>query len=495
MTVGELSPLMPAAILAAGSVIVLLTIAIRRSQIAAFSITVLALGGCLGSLFRPETAAQVTPLFNADPLSRSFTGLAAAANLFTALLSYRYMKGCGENREEFYILLLIETLGASVLAASAHFASFFLGLETLSVALYGLLAYTRRRIDSIEAGLKYLILASVASAIILFGMALIYTESGTLALEGLAGTIGRGATAGPLVLAGASMLVVGLGFKLALVPFHMWVGDVYQGAPAPSSAAIASVSKVAVIAVLYRFIPALGALERPALGTAVAVIAALSMLAGNWLALVQGNAKRMLAYSSIAHMGYLMIPLFLPFPANQAPLLFYLTAYVLSTVGSFGVITVLSSPERERVSLEEFRGLAGERPVVGSVFTVMLISLAGMPITMGFMGKLFLFNSIVGYAGGSFSVSGVPAAALPLWPMWMLAAALAAGSAIGLYFYLRLASFQLAGGAEGKARGGIRIPSVLEGIVLVLIAIALVGLGAFPAPFLALVRVLVPHAF
>jgi NADH-quinone oxidoreductase subunit N len=480
MTVKELSALLPAMILAAGSVVVLLTIAVRRSQAIAFLVTFLSLGGSFGSLFWPRGAVQVTPLFTADPLSRVFTGLAVAANLLTVVLSYRYLKGYGENREEFYLLLLIETLGASVLAASTHFASFFLGLETLSIALYGLLAYTRRRHDSVEAGIKYLILASVASAFILFGMALIYTESGTLVLGELAEKIARGADASPLVLAGVSMLLIGLGFKLALVPFHMWVGDVYQGAPAPSTAVIASVSKVAAVAVLYRFLPAVGALEQPALEAAVAVIAALSMLAGNWLALFQRSAKRMLAYSSIAHMGYLMIPLFFPFPGNQMPLLFYLTAYVLSTVGSFGVISVLSSPERERESMDEFRGLAGERPAVGAAFVIMLISLAGIPLTMGFMGKLFLFNSIVGSPAGTAQV----------WSRWMLAAALASGSVIGLFYYLRLVSLQLVGRTGGEAHRERRTISAPEGIAFVIIVIVLIGLGVYPAPFLELIRIL-----
>jgi NADH-quinone oxidoreductase subunit N len=220
------------------------------------------------------------------------------------------------------------------------------------------------------------------------------------------------------------------------------------------------------------------------LRAAIAVIAALSMLAGNWLALMQGSAKRMLAYSSIAHMGYLMIPLFLPYPANQTPLLFYLTAYVLSAVGSFGVIGVLSTPERERESMEEFHGLAGEMPAVAVAFVIVLISLAGIPLTMGFMGKLFLFNSIV----------GSPAGTTPVWTRWMLAASLASGSVIGLFYYLRLVSLQLSRRAGGETRREGRIPSVPEGIAFVIIVMVLIGLGVYPAPFLELIRILAQPA-
>src|SRR6185312_5236841 len=203
----------------------------------------------------------------------------------------------------FYILLLVATLGAATLAAASHLVSFFLGLEILSVSLYGLNAYLHRQALPLEAGIKYLVLAASSAAFLLFGMALLYAATGTMSFAGLAGALPAAPTS--LVLPGAMLVLVGVGFKLGLVPFHLWTPDVYQGAPAPVAAFIATASKAGVFAVLLRFFYLAGGSHSQRAMLAITVLAIASMVGGNLLALRQRNLKRLLAYSSIAHMGYL----------------------------------------------------------------------------------------------------------------------------------------------------------------------------------------------
>ena len=283
-----------------------------------------------------------------------------------------------------------------VLATSSHFVSFFLGLEALSVSLYTLIAYERAGRNGIEAGVKYLILAAVSAAFLLFGMALIYAEFGTMEFSRIAGAWSdHGGSL--LALAGLAMILVGVGFKLALAPFHMWTPDVYQGAPAPATAFLATVSKAAVFAVLLRYFAAIGAAESGSLRVALTLIAILSMFAGNLLALMQASVKRILAYSSIAHSGYLLIALLAT--RDYAPLAasYYLLAYVVTTLGAWGVVTALSSKDGDADSLEDYRGLAWRRPWLSGALTAMLFSLAGIPLTAGFVGKFYLLTA--GVAG------------------------------------------------------------------------------------------------
>ncbi len=251
--------------------------------------------------FRPPGSREIHGLLFADGLSLLYTGLVLGAALLLVLLSYGYLRARPLPKEEYYALLLLTTLGAVVLAWAGHFAAFFLGLELLSVGLFVLIAYPRERPLSLEAGLKYLVLAGVSSAFVLFGLALIYYERGTMRLAGLA----SGGPFGALAWAGLAMVLVGLGFKLALVPFHLWTPDVFQGSPMPVAALIATISKGSMFALLLRALQP--SLATGALALVLTILAVASMFAGNLLALLQGNLKRLLGYSSIAHVGYLLV--------------------------------------------------------------------------------------------------------------------------------------------------------------------------------------------
>ena len=336
--------ILPILILGGTSILVMLAVAIHRNHAITATVTAAGLCGAFASLWPAYYAGtrQVTPLLWIDTYALFFTGLAIAASLATTVLCYGYLERHEVDRDEIYILLLIATLGAAVLASSIHFASFFLGLELLSVPLYAMIAYLRRGNESIEAGIKYLILAAAAASFLLFGMALVYAETGSLAFDAVRTALSAGGAG--YSLPAMALIITGIGFKLAVVPYHMWTPDVYEGAPAPVTAFIATVSKGAMVALLMRFFLGSDATGPAATPTLFAVIAVASMIAGNLLALLQTNVKRLLAYSSIAHLGYILVA-FLAVGATAAVAVgFYLVAYFVTTLAAFGVIAERSGP-------------------------------------------------------------------------------------------------------------------------------------------------------
>jgi NADH-quinone oxidoreductase subunit N len=267
-------------------------------------------------------------------------------------------------------------------------------------------------------------LSGLSSAFLLMGMALIYAQSGELTFSGIGHFIASQPAMNAMILSSIMLIVAGLGFKLSLAPFHLWTPDVYQGAPAPVTAFIATVSKGAVFILLLRFFVSTGSYAYTPLLTVFSVIAVLSILGGNLLALLQDNVKRLLAYSSIAHMGYLLVAFIAA--GSIAPTLavesvtFYLVAYFITTIGAFGVVSVLSTPQIEAGDISFYRGLFWQRPWLAGTFTLMLLSLAGIPLTAGFIGKFYIFTS------------GADAR------LWGLLLAIIAGSGLGLYYYLRI---------------------------------------------------------
>ena len=346
MSTANLFALLPFLLIAGAAVFVMLAIAAWRRHWLSLGMTLIGLAAAFGSLWlvAPLTPCQVTPLLILDKYALFYIGLILAATFAIAILCYGYFQRHSETREELYILLLVATLGSMVLVASSHFVSFFLGLEILSVALYALSAYLHTRSRPLEAGIKYLILAGSSSAFLLFGMALIYAQTGTMELFRLATSL-AGVQNSPLVAAGLTFMVTGIGFKLGVVPFHLWTPDVYEGAPAPVTAFIATVSKGAIFALLLRYFHTAVAQHLQPVLVPFAIIAIASMLIGNLLALLQTNIKRILAYSSIAHMGYLLVAFEAGGSLASEAIAFYLVAYFITIVGAFGVVTVLSSEE------------------------------------------------------------------------------------------------------------------------------------------------------
>jgi len=407
-----------------------------------------------------------------DDYSLFYLGLLFLAAAATAALSHVYWRSQSEPVEEYYILLLCATLGTGLLVASTHFVSFFLGLELLSVSLYALIAYSRRSERGTEAALKYLVLAAGSASFLLFGMALVYAKTGSMALASIASA----RSVDPTFMIGLALIVAGLGFKLALVPFHLWTPDVYEGAPAPVTAFVASVSKGAVFAFLLRYFVMVDVHFYPNLVLVFTVIAVASMFTGNLLALRQDNVKRILAYSSIAHLGYLLVAFLSNGPLASVAVAFYITAYLTTSLGAFGVIAVLSRAGREPENINDYRGLFWQRPWVAGVFIAMLLSLAGIPLTAGFIGKFYVV------AAGAQSAQ------------WLLVFTLVVNSAIGLFYYLRVFLAVIADPPDEKERT-IELPFIdwSGASVLACLTAVLVCLGIYPAPFIEWAQRLVSH--
>ncbi len=466
MDSSDLRASLPLLTTAMAAIVLMIAIAIRRSHIVAVSVSLAGLAIAFGSLFAAASVVprQVTRLLIVDSYALLYMALLLGATLFVLLFAYDYLERRQEHREEFYLLILLAATGAMVLVVSRHFVSFFLGLELLSVALYALISYLRSASTSIEAGLKYLILAAASSSALLFGLALIYAESGSMELAQFPVLMTQNAGAGGtlLLLTGLMLVLTGVGFKLAVVPFHLWTPDVYEGAPLPVTAFIATVSKGGMFALILRFfhLPGAGAWGAP--GLVLTILAIASMLAGNLLALRQTNVKRILAYSSIAHMGYLLVPLLAGGALGASAASYYLAAYLATTLGSFGVMTALSSPLREAAWIDDYRGLFWRKPIAAGVFTAMLLSLAGIPLTAGFLGKFYIIA-----AGASQSC-------------WVLLFTLVVSSTIGLFYYLRIIAAMFSQPADSRAEAqSMPLPA---GLAIVALTCLIFLLGVYPAP-------------
>ena len=470
MNLIDVHALLPILVTAFSVVPVMLLIAFHRDHLLTLILTLAALSCSFASLSFVSHLAprKVTPLLVIDGYSIFFMGLVFAASIAVALLSYSYLDRREEEREEYYVLLLLATVGAAVLVSAGHFASFLLGLETMSVSLYSMIAYPRRSPKSIEAGIKYWILAAASDAFLVFGMALIYTKTGTLQFSKM--TVVLSGAGGAMLGIGVGMLMTGIGFKLSLVPFHMWISDVYEGAPAPVTALLATVSKGAMFALLFRFFAEITVHDTGSLLVFFTIIATISMFVGNLLALFQTNVKRVLAYSSIAHFGYLVVAFLASGPAAVTAVSYYLVAYFVTTLGAFGVITVLSGRENEPESVEDFRGLAKERPWVCGIFTAMLLSLAGIPLTAGFIGKFFVMK-----------------AGLESHLEWLVIM-LVINSVIGLYYYLRiLITMYLPRTTPEDTPYDLSYRSLTGSAVLAALVLLVVWLGVYPSSLLNII--------
>jgi len=485
MTQYDLPAILPLAILAGGAVLVLLVAAFaRKSHGAAFVTSLVVLAASLAALYPAWQLAprSVTTLIVVDGLTLLAQALIISSTFLVALISYAYLKRRSKEAGEYYFLLVLASLGACVLASAASFVSLFLGLELLSTALFTLIAYRRERSSGAQAGFMYLVLAGVSSAFLLFGMALAYLDTGSLEIAATTRALASGPL-GFLSLAGLGFMVVGIGFKLALVPFHLWTPDIYDAAPAPVTAFVATVSKGAMAVFLVRFFAPAGVGAAGLYPWVFATISGLSMFVGNILALREGRIKRVLAYSSIAHLGYLMIAFVAGGNLAAPTVAFYLVTYFAATLGAFTAITALSGGEGDLDEVEHYRSLASRRPWVAAGLTLSLLSLAGLPLTAGFMGKFLLFT-----AGESAF-------------LWVLAVLLAVNSTISIFYYLRIVSIMYrpaeSGGAdfaapgsgiEGERRGrGLS----LSGLALIVTAFVVLALGIFPQPMLALIHSLV----
>ncbi len=460
----DLTALSPIIVIAIVACVVLIAMAIRRNHLVAAGITLAGLVLSFQQLFQAATRApqEIEPLLVIDQYALLFFGIMLIAAAMVTVLSYVYLRSRSEHREELYALILLAVLGSMVLAAADHFITLILGLETLTVALYVMIGYLRTMRRSLEAAIKYLVLAAAASAFLLLGMALIYFEVGTMSISELAVRATVIGDVSWFLLIGTVLILVGAGFKLGVVPFHMWTPDVYDGAPAPVTAFISTVSKAAMVAVLLRFLAVVDIGDHHAIAWIISAIAIASMIVGNFLALMQSNIKRLLAYSSIAHLGYVLVAVAVGGVDAIEGIIYYLLVYSLTLIGAFGTVSVLSPGEPETLEIDAYRGLFWMRPGVATVMAIMMFSLAGIPLTAGFIGKFLILSAGVGAMA------------------WALSITLVITSAVGLYYYLRVIAAMLHR-PEGETHLSTGPPvSTIGRTVLGLVGFAVVYFGVFP---------------
>ncbi len=418
-----------------------------------------------------DTAAEV------DDFALLYMALILVATLACVTLAHAYLGDGGTgypgNREELYLLILMAAAGGLVLVSAQHLAGLFIGLELLSVPV--LRSGGLRLLQQALPGSRHQVHGAVGGRfrvpVVRYGPAL--RRSRHPELHRYRPRPGRYQQPSPMAQLGLAMMLIGLAFKLSLVPFHLWTPDVYEGAPAPVAAFLATASKVAVFAVMVRLFQISPAASSGVLSNVLTVIAIASILFGNLLALTQNNLKRLLGYSSIAHFGYLLIALVASKGLAVEAIGVYLVTYVITSLGAFGVITLMSSPYkgRDADALYEYRGLFWRRPYLTAVLTVMMLSLAGIPLTAGFIGKFYIV------------ATGVEA------HQWWLVASLVLGSAIGVFYYLRvMVTLYLIEPNLRRVDAELHWEQKAGGVMLLAIALLAFFLGVYPQPLLTLVQ-------
>lgn len=470
----DLRPVLPALIVAATGLVVLLLQAFtprgKERPYAALSVAgLLAALAAVVHLARTDPGASLEGVVVADAFALFLHALLIGLVILAFLLSPPYLRRTGGERGESYALALFSTVGMLGLVSCRELVSLFLALEVMSVSLYALAGTRRDRAESLEAALKYFVTGAFSSAFFLYGVALAYGTAGSTSLDDLRVALVSSGLPSTLPLLAAGFLLVGFGFKVASVPFHSWAPDVYEGAPTTVSALMAAAVKAAAFGALLRVflhgLPSLAADWRPA----VAALAVLTMVVGNLGALRQKAFKRMLAYSSVAHAGYVLVALVADtVPAAEA-VLFYLVAYGAVTVGGFGVLAALTRPDGEEpLAIRDLSGLAQRRPALAAALALFLVSLAGIPVSAGFVGKLLLFSAAVSGSYVGLAVVGVVM------------------SVVSAYYYLGVVVTMYMRDPEGEdpwpaVPGGARLALGLSA------AVAL-GLGVYPGPVLAWAR-------
>ena len=437
----------------------------QRDRLGVLSLlgVVLAAGAVLARWGQPEIVFGGR--LAADAFGQFFNLIFLLVAGLTLLLSMPYVRRVGIDHGEYYALLLFSTLGMMVMANSLDLITIFLGLEALSISLYVLTGFLRDQLKSNESALKYLLLGAFASGFVLYGIALVYGATGSINLRRVAAAVSAGQVGSPaLLLIGMGLLLIGFGFKVASVPFHMWTPDVYEGAPTSVTAFMIAGTKAAAFAALLRILmTALPALQ-PDWSRVLWVMAVLTMTVGNVVAIAQSNIKRMLAYSSIAHAGYILVALVAASRMGSGSVLFYLAAYTFMNLGAFAVIIALARHDGERVTIDDFAGLGLKYPFLGAAMALFMLSLAGIPPTGGFMGKFYIFSAAIQANYIGLAIIGV------------------LNSVISVYYYLRVTVVMYMSQEKAEADADRLSPGLALAVL-----IAIVGtlqLGLFPSRFL-----------
>ena len=483
MTLDDLSGLLPMLLPAAGGILILLMVALADDfdlrwhglVAAAF----LSMSG-FAALFLMAHGYRVDLFDNAvriDAQALAFHLIFVVVALLTVMSSVQHLKAEGYEFGEFFALIQFSVTGMSMMASSENLLTIFLGLEILSISLYVLAGFSRDRVNAIEGALKYFLLGAFSTGFLLYGIALFYGVSGRIDLPGIASHLSaeREGPVDPMVLAATALVLIGLAFKVAAVPFHFWAPDVYQGALAPVAGFMATGTKAAAFAALLRVLSvALSADAVQARWSAILhVLALLTMVVGNIVALAQQNIKRMLAYSSIANAGYLLVAVVSAGPGGpgRSVVLFYLGVYAFMTIGAFSVAAILGRTGEgdEGYAITAYAGLSRRRPLLAAAMAIFMLSLTGIPPTGGFMGKFYVFKAAVDAHQYDLAIVGVLA------------------SVVGAFYYLRVVMqmYVRDPSAVGSGPAPLR-PS--EALAIFGAAAATLWLGLFPSFLLALAQ-------
>lgn len=467
MSYPELVALMPVLILLLGSIIILMAGAwYPHWRNLVFSGIGFALLAALTAVFCPAPVAEVGHLYGTGPYARFFTTVWSFLAALVLLLSLRY----GEDRKfdggVYSSLVLFAAVGMSLLSAATSLIGLFLGLEAFTLVLYILIAFDLESPLGAEAGLKYLVLGAVATGFMAFGIALIYLSAGTFHLPEAVNALMIDGHLRPYAIFGWVMLMVAIGFKISLVPFHLWTPDVYQGSPAPVGALLATGSKGAVLAALAALYFGSGGAVVD-IASLIWLLSAVTMLVGTLGAVAQNNLKRMLAYSSVVHMGYILIGLLAGGEEGFSALVFYVVVYSVATLGSFAIITSFSHAGGEPQEYEDIQGLGYRYAFRSGLLTVFLVSLAGLPPTAGFIGKFGLFAAAIKSNLVGLALIGILA------------------SLVSVYYYLRVTIVMYMTNVEPKhaLHPGCRP----EYVVLFFCLAAVLILGVYPGPLLDII--------
>lgn len=461
----DLTPILPLTFLVVWACVLLLLDLIipadRKGITAALSALglALALGWTLTQIGRDPLDA-FNGMVVLDGFSVFVNALLLVSGLLGIALSFGYIKRMKIERGEYYTLMLFSISGMMLMAQASDLIVVFLALELLSIPLYVLAAFDRPRTESEEAGLKYFLLGAFATGFVVYGTALVYGATGTTSLGAIVEFLGSNGNPSLLLTIGAALILVGLGFKIAAVPFHMWTPDVYQGAPTAVTAFMSSGAKIAGFAALLRvFATAFPSIAADMTGVLWA-ISALTMILGNLVAISQSNIKRMLAYSSIAHAGYILMA-FVPYgnpevaSVSVAAGLFYLVAYAITNFGTWGVVIALERAEGRGLEIRDYAGLGRKYPALAAAMTIFMLSLIGLPPTIGLVGKFYLFRAVMAGGFTGLAIIGVLT------------------SLISAYYYLRVVvtMYMQEGDPQRSRESFLDLTTAFTAIVTVLVSI------------------------
>jgi NADH-quinone oxidoreductase subunit N len=442
----------------------------EENRIVTYGLTQAALLGCIFLTWVWATPAKVytfSNMFVDDLMSDVLKLIVLVAVMVVLAYSRAYVAARGMLRGEFFGLALFATLGMMIMISANHLLVLYLGLELMMLSLYSMVALQRESASATEAAMKYFVLGALASGMLLYGMSMIYGATQTLEITALADFIAEGSAITPVLIFGLVFVVAGLGFELGVVPFHMWVPDVYHGAPSSVTLFVSSAPKIAGFALIVRLLgQALGddglVIEWQQM---LIVMAVLSLIIGNITAIVQTNLKRMLAYSTISHMGFVLLGVLVGTDVGLGSAMFYVVVYVLMNVGAFGMILLLSRSGFEAENLEDFKGLNQRSPWFAFVMLLLMFSMVGIPPTVGFYAKLAVLQALL--SGGFIAVAVIAIIF----------------SAIGAFYYLRIVRLMY---FEAPADRSPIAPYADVKVLMSLNGVAILYLGIVPGPLMAL---------